>query len=93
MPNTLDDITIPSSDWLDVYATTGVTVGKSLYLINKSSSHLVMRVNPTKPTDVQNGIPILPGGDPLCWVKVSSGATGVWVKSLGIPALVNVQEI
>ena len=94
MATTLPDVVVTTADWVDVYATTGITVGKPVYIINKSSSHILSQVAPTKPVATSlAGVPMFMRESERAWIKVSSGATGIWLKSTDYSASVSVQEI
>ena len=44
MANSIPDIYINGSDWVDVYSTTGIAVGTPLLIQNKSSNALLIYI-------------------------------------------------
>lgn len=49
MEDTLDDVSIPTGQWLDLYAQIGVPVGTPLYGFNKSSYRFLVQVQELQP--------------------------------------------
>lgn len=80
MANTLPDVTVPPSTWVDLYASTGIAIGVPLDIWNKGSNPVEIAISPTRPTNGV-GVPIYPG--PLSsYVNVDSGEEGAWAYSV-----------
>lgn len=91
MADTIPDIDIDGTDFFDVYTLAGITVGTEIIIQNKSPVTIIVAEKATKPT-TDDGFIIAP----LASVKVTTGSSGVWVKSQtqgAKQAAISVQEV
>lgn len=95
MADTLPDITVPSDTWVSVYTETGISVGASVSITNKSSQEVLIQEVLNQPANVDNNGKIISTINTGTYQATVTGTpTGVWLKSSGNnSALVNVQEI
>lgn len=94
MPDTLNDLTATSSDWLDVYTLTGITVGNAVSINNKGGYQILIQEKPTKPdASDKNGKLLSTSRIGGFNAIITSGSTGIWIKALRGSCDVNVQEI
>lgn len=96
MADTLPDFEADFADWTDVYTTTGIAVGTSVVITNKSSNEILIQEKATKPVATNDD------GKPLATIStgtyqgtVTGTPAGIWIKSSSdkLKALVNVQEL
>ena len=83
MADTLDKIVLPAGTWVDVYASSGITVGTQLRCQNIGANDVNITVAATEPT-VLDAINIF---KPYEFFINSTGDSGAWVYSLNGSAL------
>ena len=89
MADSIDDILIPSSDWVDAYSLSGVTVGDAIVINNKSGIKLISKITDTKPDiDDFNG----PEVYARSYYYLASGESGLYLRATNSNATINVQE-
>lgn len=91
MSNTLPDITVVQGAWVDAYAASGIPVGTSLIIKNRSSSVMYVYTGPTAPTvDSVVGWDLAVGE----WTRVSTVPVGskVWLLGNGGKAFVQIVD-
>lgn len=94
MADTLDDFTVVSTEWTDVYATTGIAVGTEVSICNKGGYPLLVKEALTKPLDADdNGVLIATYRSGSNNGIVKAGSSGVWIKATKSGCKVNVQEV
>lgn len=95
MADTLPDFKAPTGSWIDVYAQTGITVGASIAITNKSSYEIIVKEQAAAPADSDTNGSLIATINTGTYQAILTGTpTGVWIKSSGdSDALVNVQEI
>lgn len=90
--STLNDVTIPSSDWVSAYTISGITPTSTIKIVNKSSSYILVQIAPTKPLDSNNsGILIYPPPEMTSSITVT-GESEVWLKATNFNAVANIGE-
>jgi hypothetical protein len=79
MANTRDDITIPSGAWLNLYTSSGITVGTEVSVINKGSSTFFVFISAAAPAilPATKGIPVYVGSASNA-VTIPAGSSGLW---------------
>lgn len=96
MADTLPDVTVPSNDFIDAYAATGITLGTSIVITNKSGRTILVVEAASKPAaDSKDGVPIYPNNSFTNPSVVTGTPSGVWIKTLsplGYASKVNIQE-
>lgn len=85
MANSIPDMNLTGTDWVDVYASTSIPVGTALIIQNKASAPVLIYISATKPTSSTDGFAI----KSLDSVSIDASETGCWVRGSG---LVNVQR-
>lgn len=86
MADTLPDIKLLGTSWIDVYAATGIPVGTPLIIQNKTAPSIYVQVRSTQPVATsKDGVLIT---DNLSWIVDGTSISGVWVIGQG---LMNVQ--
>ena len=95
MADTLPDFEAPSGSWIDAYAQTGIVLGTSILITNKSSYEILIQEKATQPAaDNNDGKTLATISTGTYQATVSGTPSGVWLKSTGsVNALVNVQEV
>jgi len=78
MSNSLPDLIIPANTWIDVYAQTGIAVGKPLIIQNKINSQILVLNRPTIPTTTLDGSAI-PATQTL---YVGGTISRIWISCL-----------
>lgn len=87
------DINATTDDWVDVYASTGITVGSKLIIQNKSNTAVVLFESVTKPdSDSIDGYMLTPIGECYEDTIVEAGSIGLWVKAYDTNSKISVQE-
>ena len=84
------DISASSSDWVNVYAGSGIPVGTGLEVQNKTSNLLTIQESASKPADTDFSGRFLRYCDV---VEVWPGSPGVWVRGAMNTILINVQAV
>ncbi|MGY5330386.1 hypothetical protein [Pseudomonas protegens] len=84
------DLQASSSDWVNVYAGSGIAVGTGLEVQNKNSNLVTIQESMTKPADTDFSGRLLRYCDV---VEVWPGSPGVWVRGAMLPILINVQAV
>lgn len=84
MADTLPDVQVPNTDWIDVFNATGIAVGTALTIQNKSSSEIIAFESATKPAypATGDGVQVLPFSKCGEFYTLSSGSNGLWMTSL-----------
>lgn len=92
MAETLNDVDMDGT-WLDIYTITGLTIGTSLVIKNKSSSTPLIQVTIAQPTQSSMSGWDLSVTEPGSWTTVRNIPVGnkVWVKGSG-PLFVQAYE-
>ena len=90
--STLNDVTIPSSDWVSAYTISGIIPSTTIKIVNKSSSYILVQIAPTKPLAPNNsGILIYPPPEMTSSITVT-GESEVWLKATNFSAVANIGE-
>lgn len=93
MADTIPDISV-SSEWVDVYTVTGISVGSTITVCNKGGYRILIQESPTKP--------LTSSGDGKLLASYVTGANNavvegsvskVWLKATKGSCDVNVQEV
>lgn len=84
------DIQANSSDWVNVYSSSGITVGVGLEVQNKNSNLVTIQESATKPADNDFSGRLLRYCDV---VEAWSGSPGVWVRGAMNIIHLNVQAV
>ncbi|MDB4306039.1 hypothetical protein N9980_00570 [bacterium] len=94
MADTLANIEVPKSDWVDVYALSGIAVGTAMLMQNVGTVDIKYRTLATKPAD-DSAFNISGSSNQSVdrWVTINAGESGLWVKSSVNIGLINVQEV
>lgn len=94
MSDTLPDIQISNTEYSDINTLTGLAVGTSLAISNKSTSPILLQISSTKPADDSTDGELLSINPYSTSVKViTSGENTVWAKSLRYTdAVISVQD-
>ena len=91
MANTLPDVVLPENTWVDLYDTTGITVGLAVTVTNKGSYPILLAVSASSPSSSTLGAPLYPG--PFGSVAfVDSDGLGLWARATVGTSQVLVQE-
>lgn len=82
LSNTINDLILPSTAYVDVYTLTGIAPGTSLILNNKSASIVYVQVRPGQPaTSSIDGWPLRnTSGESWTTVMDVPAGSRVWVK-------------
>jgi hypothetical protein len=75
MADTIADVPLTGAAYVDLYATTGITVGLALVLQNKGNSDIIVVINATEPTATSTDGVFL---RPFEFVQVDANETGAW---------------
>jgi hypothetical protein len=87
MADTLEDVKLTPKNFVDLYDSSGISVGSALAVQNKSSEVVLFTITPTQPTfDSSNGIYV----EPFEIFQLTAGESGLWAKGFGT---VSVQPI
>lgn len=89
MANTIPDITLSVTDYINVYTLTGIAVGTALVIQNKSSEEVLIQIAPTKPLSTSTAGEVLPS---LEQAGIDAGESGCWVKGFA-KGKISVQEV
>lgn len=86
MADTLENIPLDISTWVDLYAESGIAVGTKLLVQNIGSNPVKIYVGATAPI-VDDSYKVLP-----MWREATNetGDSGAWAKSLSTTGLINV---
>jgi len=78
--NTLPDVTLTQSTWVNLYTASGITVGTAVTLYNKGSQPFYVAISASAPTSPSPtfGIPVYQYNTPTASLSVPSGASGLW---------------
>lgn len=76
MSDTRADVAIAKGVWVDLYATTGITVGTAVSVYNKGSYPCLLAVKATAPA-TGRGIPLYVGSVGS-YMAVDAGESGLW---------------
>lgn len=77
---TVPDVILNGKEFQDVYAETGIEVGKPVTVQNKTSASIYVQNTKDKPSDESTDGFIL---RPYDHIPVTGQITGLWVKSMG----------
>lgn len=88
MADTIPNVVLPKGEWVDLYDTTGITVGTQIIVQNLTTSHVRLVTKATIPVS-GDGFNTLP---PFESLQNQSAATGAWAFSSNGGA-VNVSEV
>lgn len=86
------DVKALTDEWVDVYATTGITVGNKLIVQNKSNTSILLFESVSKPLVDKEGRMVLPWTQCSKDTIVHQGSVGCWVKALDTESYISVQE-
>jgi len=82
MADTRNDVPVPSKQWVDIYALSGIAVGTAVVIINKGSNSFYVSAQATSPAAVTSGapkgVPVYPCGIFGSTISVASSAAGLW---------------
>lgn len=91
MANTLPDVVLPENTWVNLYASTGITVGVAVNVTNKGSYPILLAVSASSPVSATLGAPLYPG--PFGSVAfVDADELGLWARATVGTSQVLVQE-
>jgi hypothetical protein len=91
MSNTLPDVQLPENTWVNLYSSTGITVGTAVNVTNKGSYPILLAVSVSSPVSSTIGAPLHPG--PFGSVAfVDAGESGLWARATVGTSQVLVQE-
>jgi len=97
MADTIQDITAPSDDWVNVYSETSISVGTAVRLSNKSAYPILLHVSSSKPSASSKDGEILDPQGVYSRLEVSAGESGLWAKcthsDIALGAKMSVQEV
>lgn len=88
MADTIPDVQLSKTAYVDVYAATGIVVGTGLVIQNKSSQDVRIQLSASQPASSSTDGDIL---RPYLEATVDSGETGCWVLGLA-EGTISVQE-
>lgn len=84
MADTIPDIPVTSTDWVDLNTLSLIVAGSAATVSNKSNDNVLLQLSATKPdADSKGGEVLTPLPDIYATRLVSSGESTVWAKSLG----------
>lgn len=90
---TINDITVPSNDWISVNNTSGIAVGTAFDLQVKSSTGILLREDTVKPNATDNNGRVVSSlRYNYAVATIEAGSEEVWAKCIdsGKTALINV---
>ena len=94
MADTLDDVMISNTEFVDLNALSGLEVGTALIISNKSESVILLQLSESKPPNPDmdgERLEVVPHTDSI--KIVTHGENIVWGKSIGDDdALISVQD-
>lgn len=80
MANTIPDISSVNGSFTDVYTSSGITVGTSIIIQNKSTSALYVQISALQPLSTStDGVYI----QPYQFYVVDAGEVGCWIRGNG----------
>lgn len=88
MTDTLNNVPLPVSTWVDLYAASGITVGNKILVQNIGYTNIQLYVGATSPS-ADAGFKILPVYQEATNI---TGDSGAWARPLAAEGLVNVAE-
>ncbi|UNY40442.1 hypothetical protein KLEP7_gp194 [Pseudaeromonas phage vB_PpeM_ KLEP7] len=96
MAQTINDIKVPSTDWVSVNTLSGLSIGTSILIQNKAPAWILLYESATKPNAaLKDGslLTNLEGQEPS--KMISSGSLEIWAKSTieGCCGRINVQTL
>ena len=94
MPNTIPDVSVSDTQFVDVNALSGIAAGTALVISNKSTSRILIQLAGAQPADDSTDGEILSVLPPSTAIKfITVGESTVWAKSLGsVDALISIQD-
>lgn len=87
MPNTLPNVNLPANTWVNLYTSSGISVGTQLTITNVGSFDVRLVVVASSPEDV-DGYDLIPK---YGYLSNTSGDSGAWAICIGGDGLVNVK--
>ncbi len=90
MSDTLPDIPLVANEYIDVYALSGIAVGKQIVIQNKSVTPIYIQEVAAQPNGTNLDGYVL---DRWKTVIVTKGSTGAWVRPSSQQGAVTVQEV
>jgi hypothetical protein len=88
MADTIADVALTNTAYVDLYAATGISVGIALVLQNKGNSDIIVVISAGQPTATDtDGVAVRPFG----FVAVDPNESGAWAIS-ATESKVSVQE-
>jgi hypothetical protein len=90
MANTRNDVLVPQAVWTNLYASSGITVGQPVVVINKGVVSANIAVSLAAPASTTVGVPLFGGVSVGNTVSVDAGASGLWAYAISgsVPLLV-----
>lgn len=94
MADTIPNITVGSTSWIDVYDATGIAVGTSVLITNNSEPYLLIQEQAASPSASNNDGKLMGnifrGGHQA---TVTNTPNGLWLKATKTACSVNIQAI
>ena len=88
MADTINDIDVPTGDWVSAYALTSIAVGVAI-TVQAKGDYLLSQVKATKPSASDtNGVVLVP----FEHYDIPTGASGLWLRAVNFQTKANVQE-
>ena len=84
MADTIADIVVSNTEFVDVNTLTGIATGISLAISNKTESSVLLQIAASQPSDdSRDGVILGPIHESTSNKIVTSGENTVWAKSIG----------
>lgn len=90
MPDTLENISIPLNDWVDLYALSGLTVGSEVSVQNIGVCDLYIAVQATQPVKKHNAYKIIQRKNGINYKSIPDDS-GLWAFCNTDVGLVNIE--
>lgn len=92
MADTIQNIVIPSGEWVDLYALSGVTVGTAISIQNIGVCDVYLAVRETQPPLTYDAYNIIQRKNGF-WLRNSQGDSGAWGFCAHSGGKVNIREL
>ena len=76
--DTVDDVILPANTWVNLYTTSGITVGTAVMLQNKGSSSCYICIASTTPLTPRKGIILSAVDQAGNGINIYGGQSGLW---------------
>lgn len=94
MADSIADVLVTESAWVDVYTTTGIPIGNALFMVNKGAHTVLVWIGASAPpVSSTDGYPLYPVDHGINYGTVDAGESGVWVKALEDSCKLHVQQV